>query len=61
MENELTPQAAPQPSAQPVKNEKNPEKKKGDEEFSVVWHIKVLMVIYLILGALYLVLKFTLR
>jgi hypothetical protein len=35
--------------------------KKKEEEFSFVWHMKVLAVIYVILGILYAVLKFTLK
>ncbi len=61
MENELNTQAAPQPAQQPENREKPAEKKKGGEEFSIVWHIKVLAVIYVILGILYVVLKFTLK
>jgi len=41
--------------------EKHPEKKKGSEEFSLAWHMKVLAVIYVILGILYVVLRFTLK
>ena len=50
-----------QPAAQPAAAEKQPEKKKPDEEFSIAWHMKVLAVIYVILGILYVVLKFTLK
>ncbi len=35
--------------------------KKADAEFSMAWHLKVLAVIYVILGILYVVLKFTLK
>ena len=50
------------PEAQPpAAQEKQPEKKKKDEEFSIAWHIKVLAVIYVLLGILYVVLKFTLK
>jgi hypothetical protein len=50
------PQAQTQQPAQPVKQEK-----KGEEEFSLAWNLKVLAVIYVILFAFYLVLKFTLK
>lgn len=49
------------PVTPPAAQEKQPEKKKGDEEFSIAWHLKVLMVIYIILGILWVVLKFTLK
>jgi|GEM_PF-1066349 hypothetical protein len=37
------------------------EPKKKDAEFSIAWHLKILAIIYVLLGALYLVLKFTLK
>jgi len=61
MDNTLnTQENAPLPQ-QPAVQDKQPEKKKGDEEFSFAWHIKVLAVIYVILGILYVVLKLTLK
>ena len=62
MENTLNTQggneAQPQ---QPAAQEKQPEKKSNDGEFSVAWHLKALAVIYVILGILYIVLKVTLK
>lgn len=49
-------QQPPAVQAQPVKSEK-----KGEEEFSIAWHLKVLMVIYVVLGIFYLILKLTLK
>jgi hypothetical protein len=61
MDNTVNPQETA-PLAQPEEpKEKQPEKKKGAEEFSVAWHLKVLAVIYVILGILYVILKFTLK
>jgi hypothetical protein len=37
------------------------EPKKKDAEFSIAWHLKILAIIYVLLGALYLVLKLTLK
>jgi len=60
MEEITQPQQQP---AQPAAPQAQPEKagKKGEEEFSIAWHLKVLAVIYVILGIFYLILKFTLK
>jgi hypothetical protein len=47
------PAAVPQ---QPVKTEKQ-----HDEEFSLAWHLKVLAVIYVVLGIFYVILKIALK
>lgn len=62
MDNALnTPNSLPEAQLPDAKETKQPEKKKADEEFSIAWNIKVLAVIYIVLGILYVVLKFTLK
>lgn len=52
-----------QPAPQPAQPQPQPEKqsKKGEEEFSIAWHLKVLAVIYVALGIFWVVLKLTLK
>jgi hypothetical protein len=46
--------AAPQP-------ENASAHKQNEKEFSITWNLKILAVIYVILGVLYLIMKFTLK
>jgi hypothetical protein len=46
-------------AAQQPENVKEPKQK--EKEFSIAWNLKILAVIYVILGVLYLVIKFTLK
>ncbi len=48
------------PSSQDIKQEQ-PKEKKKDEEFSIKWHLKVLAIIYVILGILYIILRIYLK
>ncbi len=58
--NENTGQVNQMPSPPDIKQEQ-PKEKKKDEEFSIKWHLKVLAVIYVILGILYIILKIYLK
>lgn len=49
-----------QQPAQPQQEQARPERK-GEEEFSIAWNLKILAVIYVILGVFYLILKVTLK
>jgi hypothetical protein len=46
--------AAPQPENASAHKQK-------EKEFSITWNLKILVVIYVILGVLYLIMKFTLK
>jgi hypothetical protein len=61
-ENTQQPAAQQQPAVQPLEQAPaaKPEKK-GEEEFSIAWHLKVLAVIYVVLGIFYVILKLTLK
>lgn len=50
-----------QPAAQPAAPQQEKPAKKGEEEFSIAWHLKVLAVIYVVLGIFYVILKLTLK
>ncbi|MGD0566290.1 MAG: hypothetical protein ABSA34_03040 [Candidatus Goldiibacteriota bacterium] len=61
MEN-ISENGGPMQQAQPpAAGENSAAPKKKAPEFSITWHLKVLAVIYVILGVLYLVLKVTLK
>jgi hypothetical protein len=60
MEENIQQQPVQQQAIQPQVQQAKPEKK-GGEEFSIAWHLKVLAVIYVVLGIFYLILKFTLK
>jgi hypothetical protein len=49
------------PQQQPAAQAPAEKPARRSEEFSFAWHMKVLAVIYVILGILYLVLKLTLK
>jgi len=59
MENQ-EPEVLPVPGAEPEPQEAK-ETGKKDEEFSLKWHLKVLAVIYVILGIFYIILKIFLK
>ncbi len=48
-----------QSKQQPVIQEQK--QKKKDEEFSLKWHLKILAVIYILLGILYIILRIYLK
>jgi hypothetical protein len=60
MENADNAQVSQQPAGQPLTQAVKPEKKE-DEEFSFAWNMKALAVIYVLLGILYFIIKFTIK
>ncbi|MEI7542914.1 MAG: hypothetical protein WCJ94_06660 [bacterium] len=62
MDNTLNPQES-EPKVQPqdIASEQLPAKKKSAEEFSLQWYMKMLAIIYVLLGILYIILKLTLK